>query len=483
MSPQFRLLLLPLYLALAPGLFVPGEGRAAAPGNDALERVDAWGDPLPPGVLARLGTGRLCQPRTFFVTFSPDDKTLAAVDLDGGLRLWDIHTAKELWRFRGRFFGGWGSDCMPAAFSKDGKLIAFGCADKSVHVFDAATGQGRYTFAGLGDQMVQLAFSPDGRRLAAGGWGLGGSKAVSVLLWDLDQGKALDSRGDFEGICALAYSADGASLLAVAPKSKNSLRKILCRWDAETGKELARLPLPTDAAEQGFALSPDGGVLAVLTMDEATIRYFDPKAVNKPDPSDLRWCDGKTIRLLDTTTGKELRRLEGWIDMEFPTVRFSPDGRTLTATSAHGTVQTWETATGKVLHDFKALSGEAQHVALSLNGALVAQVGRSDEGIHIWAVEKEKELHVFDGHRAGPLTVAFSHDGKTVWTTNRKRENFDIVRAWADWSLRQWDPVCGNDPGGQVSAGAPGPLAGRAFPLTATAVGRRPRRQDPASEC
>ncbi|HBI46250.1 MAG TPA: hypothetical protein DDY78_25860 [Planctomycetales bacterium] len=435
MSPRFRLLVLSVSLALTSGPLAGGEPPA---------HPDAWGDPLPPGVVCRLGTGRLCQPGGYFIAFSPDDKTLAAVDLAGGLRLWDVRTGKELWRFRGPAMRGWGSDCMPAAFSQNGKLIAFGCADNSVRVFDAATGAERHKFAGLNDQMVQLAFSPDGRRLAAGGWGKV-SKGLSVPLWDLDSEKRIGPWGDFESITSLAYSADGKSLLAIAPKSKNSLRKVLCRWDAETGKELARLPLPTDIAEQGFALSPDGRFLAVFTMDAATIRYFDPKAVNKPDPSDLRMCDGKTIRILDTTTGKELHRLEGRLDMDFPSICFSPDGLALTATSADGSVRTWEAATGKVLHDFKALSGAAQHVAISRGGALVAQVGRSDEDIHVWDVEKGKELHAFGGHRAGPLMVAFSADGKTVFTTNRETERSTVIQAWADWSLRQWDPVSGKE--------------------------------------
>ena len=74
---------------------------------------------------------------------------------------------------------------------------------------------------------------------------------------------------------------------------------------------------PSDVAEMG-ALSPDGGLLAVLTMDENMMLLLDPKVVKKPDPADVRMCDGKTIRLIDTTTGKELRRVEGRIDMDVP---------------------------------------------------------------------------------------------------------------------------------------------------------------------
>ena len=87
-------------------------------------RIDAWGDPLPPGVVARLGTGRLCQPDVWCIVFSPDDKTLAALDHAGGLRLWDVRTGKELWRFEGPGYGGYRPGDSPVAFSADSKLVA-----------------------------------------------------------------------------------------------------------------------------------------------------------------------------------------------------------------------------------------------------------------------------------------------------------------------------------------------------------------------
>ena len=437
MFPRFHPPTFALCLALA--------SSAAAAAGEA--RIDAWGDPLPSGVVARLGTGRLCQPDVWYIAFSPDDKTLAALNRYGGLRLSDVRTGKELWRFEGPGYAGYRPGDSSVAFSPDRKLVAVACQDMTVRVFDAATGQERHKFGGLTDQMNTLAFSPDGKRLAAGGWSVGANKAKgeSVRVWDLDGGKLLEPWGDLDLVQALAYSADGKSLFAVAEKSAGVWQRTLCRFDAATGKELSRAKLPKDVAEVGMVFSPGAEFLVVLRVHEKYLQLLDPTVINKPDPNDIPMCDGKTIRLLDPATGKELRRIEGSLDMDFPYVRFSGDGRALTSTSPDGLVRVWASAGGKPKHEFNVLPTEVRHIALSSDGVLVAVAGRADEAIHVWDVAKEKELHVFGGHRAGPLTVAFSRDGKTVLTTNRERGRYAVVEEWAGWSLRRWDAATGKE--------------------------------------
>jgi WD40 repeat protein len=414
MSPRLRWLFLTVSLALTSGPLASGEPAS---------HTDAFGDSLPPGVVCRLGTGRLCQPGVYFLAFSPDDKTLAAVDCYGGLRLWEVGTGKELWRFQGPQSNGWGPCESPAAFSRDGTLIALGCADKAVRVFDAATGRVRFKFDVLADRMTHLAFHPSGRRLAAGGYG------ESVRVWDLDQGKALGAWGDFKFISFLAYSADGKSLIALA-RDQNWQKKTFCRWDAATGKELTRRPFETDGGYEG-ALSPDGALFA------------------SPTP------DGKTIRLMDSATGAELRRTEGGSDWPVQ-VCFSARGRTLTASCRNGTVRVWDAADGKALHEFKGPSRSIDQVALSRDGKLLALAGSADSGVHLWDIAAAKEL-TFPGHRHGALAVAFSRDGKTVFTASREYGHSQPLLDWPKWSLRQWDPLTGKelrserrDPGGEM---------------------------------
>src|SRR4051812_41665624 len=101
-------------------------GGGSAPGQHRPARTDLYGDPLPPGALARMGTVRLRHgSHVCGVAFSPDGKAVAAAAGDG-LRLWDVSSGKEVRRLGGRdenYFSA-------VAFSPDGnRLAAVGSPD------------------------------------------------------------------------------------------------------------------------------------------------------------------------------------------------------------------------------------------------------------------------------------------------------------------------------------------------------------------
>lgn len=388
-------------------------------------RLDRYGDALPPGVVARLGTERLAPGYVACLAFSPDGRRLAAHNGSDKLWIWEVKTGKELLRLKLPAANGARSGATCLAFSPDGKAFAVRCQDRAVRVWETETGKELQRLGGLPGPKSSLAFSPDGRSLFAGGSG------SPILCWDLTGAGKLREIGDFSSTPFVALSRDGKTVTAGRSAFREGQKWLFARWDIASGKEIGRQILTLFDPWSG-ALSPDGHIFA------------------RPEE------DGKTITVFDPRTGRELARAQGSNSPVF--IAFSADGSAMTCRSKDGNVHVWDTATGKVRARFKALSTRIDRVVLSPDGKRLALVGRADDAIHLWDVQAGRELHSFTGHRSGPLTVAFLKDGKEIATTSRdsyhttpinavSRDNSPAtpITAWADWSLRRWDAATGTE--------------------------------------
>ena len=328
------------------------------------------------------------------IAFTSDSKLMASGSVDRTVVLWDPATGNQL-----RTLKGHTGTVNSVAFSPDDKQLASGSADNSIKIWDIAGVREKQTLTGHTLFVSSVAFSPDGKMLASG------SGDQSVKLWDVATGRELRTLA--AGIPALAglpvsvaFSRDGKTLATGA--------QLVKLWDARTGNEIQTIRVTESNApmERPIAFSRDGRVLAT---------------------------GGGGVKLWDVATGNALRTLPG----DARALSFSPDQNTIAG--ADGTeIKLWNTAT---VQEPKTLEGSqlgVDSVAFSADGKLLA-VGSSDNTVVLWDSNTRERARVLRGHVAAVSAVAVSRDDK-VLASGLAAGIAGITR---DDTIKIWDPITG----------------------------------------
>src|SRR5262245_56273466 len=193
------------------GLFALLGSTDAQPAKGARPAVDRYGDPLPPGAIARFGTVRFRHgSHVTSLAVSPDGQLVASAG-DWCVCLWERATGKFV---RELPHANEPSHCE---FSADGRvLLVAGLA--RVHVWDVASGKRLATFAEKKREGMAAALSPDGGTVALAYVGEhNGRPTERIRLRDVATGKELRSFGDHPvGIDQLVFAPDGKTVLSAS---------------------------------------------------------------------------------------------------------------------------------------------------------------------------------------------------------------------------------------------------------------------------
>jgi len=138
------------------------------------------------------------------LAFNPTDNLLAVASHKKAIKLWDVSTQKVTITIQLEE----SANNFALTFSRDGKLLAIGDQKKNtVTVWDLAKNKSKATLKGHEDEILALAFSPDGKLLASAG------KDKTVKLWDLSSLKEMTTlRGHTGKVLTVAFSPDGKLL-------------------------------------------------------------------------------------------------------------------------------------------------------------------------------------------------------------------------------------------------------------------------------
>jgi WD40 repeat protein len=173
---------------------------------------------------------------------------------------WDRNSARQE---NGAVCKGHDEEPLCAAFSPDGSMLVTGSADKTVRIWEVASGNEKHVLRGHTNSILVVAFSPDGKQIVTGG------KDGLVKLWDTKSGKERTSLKGHTVVRCLTFSPDGKTLVSGGEDEAVRI------WDAATGREQAALR-DHKGTVLTVAFSRDGKLLASGGTDKV-IRLWEKK--------------------------------------------------------------------------------------------------------------------------------------------------------------------------------------------------------------
>lgn len=390
------------------------------------------------------------------VRFSPDGNQLASGSYDQTARIWDLKSGETVQTLQGHSWWVWAAEFSPGSqrlvtAGQDGKAIVWerrGTESDERNAPDAEPGANRAAgadqagsqfhklteFTGHDGAVYSAKFSPDGTRIATGGYD------TFVMVWNPDDVEPVDIQSRVDGsrvpaagflklsghtgpVRSVAFSPNGELILSGA--EDNSLRL----WDASSGTPLKSLR-GHGSAIRSCAFSPDGKWVLSGSKDER-IRLWN--------------IDGyQEVRVLHATT------LSGHEDVVLG-ARFSADGRQVVTASRDRSAILWDSATGKQLRKFVEGHEFLASSAVFFNDGKRLATGAGDNSVRIWDLESGTQISALSPTgRNGALAV--SPDGDWIVTGSPGRS----ATLWDSHSGQAMATLGGHDAEVSSIAFAPG---------------------------
>jgi len=280
---------------------------------------------------------------------------------------------------------GHNASVKAVAFTKDGKYLLTGSRDKTIKLWDIASGREIRTFFGHESTINDLALSPDGTQF------LSSSADKTARLWEIATGKLLQTfKGHEDLLTAVDFNPNGKQVITAGYDNEAIL------WDIKSGEKL-----------KTFRVNPDKGI------------GYGVNVAFHPDGNTVVFGnDNRSAMLYNVATGdtlQEIKPAKGWCGGCATFVDFSNDGKKLLKGSKGHSLELLDAATGEVEKTFVKKWDEFTSVDLSSNGSVLMT---GEDTLKVFSQNGKLLFNNFRLHSMPITDAVFSPDGKIIATAS-----------------------------------------------------------------
>ncbi len=200
------------------------------------------------------------------VAFAPDGQLIATggppLENKETVRLWDAKTGKQV-----RGIKGHEDDVISLAFSPQGDRLVTASKDNSIAVWDVSSGREVFRKSGLGSY-PNVTYSPDGKRIVTGDW------SQRIRFWDAKTGVEVFSIDHLpSGVRAIAFSPDGKQLAAAGDRKDSTFKPTI--WSSQVDQFPAMISREDESVKQRDDRKSAKAAAAIKALLKRLVSLYD----------------------------------------------------------------------------------------------------------------------------------------------------------------------------------------------------------------